>query len=118
MLRGLLCSFHQWALSTKASSAPQVCVAPQFIKALPHTFPHSTCFCHLIKDPLTSRRKGTETLEGVDKAINQWSPHASQGRPMCTAEHQIPGSAQDVSQDEGVNANVTGQKQHAENSFP
>lgn len=37
---------------------------------------------------------------------------------MCTAEHQIPGSAQDVSQDEGVNANVTGQKQHGENSFP
>lgn len=45
----------------------------QFIKTLPHTFPHSVLFCHLIKDSLTSRRKGdTATLEGVDEAINQW----------------------------------------------
>lgn len=45
----------------------------QFIKTLPHTFPHSVLFCHLIKDSLTSRRKGdTVTLEGVDEAINQW----------------------------------------------
>lgn len=82
-------------------------------KALPHTFPHSICFCHLIKDSLTSRRKGnTATLEGVDEAINQWSLHASEEQPIPTAKHQIPISAQDRVREEGVNANVTRRKKH------
>lgn len=60
----------------------------QFIKALPHTLPHSIHFCHLIKDSLTSRRKGdTATLEGVDEA--------SEERPILIAQHQIPIRAQD-----------------------
>ena len=39
-----------------------------FIKALPRTFPHSIGFCHLIKDPLTSRKK-----RGLQRPWKKWT---------------------------------------------
>lgn len=55
------------------ASTSRLCGPARFLKALPHPSPRSIRFCHLIKDSLTSRRKGvTATLKGVDEAINQW----------------------------------------------
>lgn len=66
------CVVRRWAPSTKDISSLHG--PAQFIRALPHTFAHSICFCHLIKGSVTSgRERGTATLEGVDEAINQGS---------------------------------------------
>lgn len=75
MPSGRLCrspmgAVHKGVISISSLRGPAQCV-----RALPHTSAHSIRSCHLIKGPLTSRRKrGAATLEGVEEAINQGFP--------------------------------------------
>lgn len=75
MLSGRLCRLPMGAIHKGIISISSLRGPARFVKALPHTFAHSICSCHLIKGPLTSRRKrGAATLEGVEEAINQGFP--------------------------------------------